>query len=175
MARIVLHLIARHHTQPTAHLPPQACAWVGPWFHRAEADPTVAWNPDHKTQLLLTTPPTWPHPDPAGLVIRYSMYEPHRPGRREHTYYPLQNSCQTPDHRTQTLTCRDPNPDTAYTLHYIYSYLTQGQPEPGLIAMSPHSQRIISKGIGVYATPSCNPQTRWPTSPEASPYTPICQ
>ena len=53
----------------------------------------------------------------------------------------------------------DLNPDTAYIIHYIYSYLTQGQPEQGLIAMSPQAKRIISKGIGVYATPILQPTT----------------
>ena len=43
----VLHLIERHHTQPTTHLPPQAYAWVAPWFRCTEANPTVVWNADH--------------------------------------------------------------------------------------------------------------------------------
>ena len=97
--------------------------------------------------------------DPAGVTIRYSMYEPGRTGKHEHPYYPLPHSCHTPEHRTQTLTCHDLNPDTAYILHYIYSYLTQGQPEQGLIAMSPQAKHIISKGIGVYATPVLQPTT----------------
>ena len=69
----VLHLIARHHTHPTAHLPPQTYARVAPWFHRADTNPTVAWNPDHKPQWLFTTTPTWPRPDPAGIAICYSI------------------------------------------------------------------------------------------------------
>ena len=152
----VLPLIARHHTHSTAHLPPQAYTWVAPWFH---AKPTVAWNPDHKPQWLFTTTPTWPSPDPTGIAIRYTMYEPGRTGKHRHPYYPLHHSCHTPGHRTQTLTCRDSNPDTAYILHYIYPYVTQGQPEQGLMAMSPHAKRIISKGTGVYATPILQPNT----------------
>ena len=155
----VLHLIARHHTLPTTHLRPQAYAWVAPWFHHTDTNPTVAWNADHTPKWLFTTTPTWPRPDPAGVAIRYSMYEPGRTGKHEHPYYPLQHSCHTPEHRTQTLTCHDLNPDTAYILHYIYSYLTQGQPEQGLIAMSPQAKHIISKGIGVYATPVLQPTT----------------
>ena len=144
----VLHLIARHHTHPTTHLPPQAYAWVAPWFHRTDTNPTVAWNPDHTLKGLFTTTPTWP-----------SMYEPGRTGRHEHPHYPLHHPCHTPEHRTQTLTCHDLNPDTAYILHYIYSYLTQGQPEQGLIAMSPQAKHIISKGIGLYAIPVLQPTT----------------
>ena len=155
----VLHLIARHHTHPTTHLPPQAYAWIAPWFHRTDTNPTVAWNPDHAPKWLFTTTPTCPRPDPAGVAIRYSMYEPGRTGKHEHPYYPLHHSCHTPEHRTQTLTCHDLNPDTAYILHYIYSYLTQGQPEQGLIALSPQAKHIISKGIGVYATPILQPTT----------------
>ena len=49
----VLHLIAGYHTHPTAHLPPQAHAWVAPWFHRTDANPTVAWNPDHKPPVAI--------------------------------------------------------------------------------------------------------------------------
>ena len=155
----VLHLVARHHAHPTTRLPPQAYAWVAPWFHRTDTNPTVAWNPDHTPKWLFTTTPTWPRPDPAGVAIRYSMYEPGRTGKHEHPYYPLHHSCHTPEHRTQTLTCHDLNPDTAYILHYIYSYVTQGQPEQGLIAMSPQAKHIISKGIGVYATPVLQPTT----------------
>ena len=156
----VLHPIVRHHTHPTTHLQPQTYAWVAPWFHRTDTNPTVAWNPDHAPKWLFTTTPTWPRPDPAELAIRYSMYEPGRTGKHEHPYYPLLHSCHTPEHQTQTLTCHDLNPDTAYILHYIYSYLTQGQPQQGLIAMSPQAKYIISKGIGVYATPILQPTTQ---------------
>ena len=157
MARTTPHS-APIHTPPT-HLTPQAYAWVAPWFHRTDTNPTVAWNPDHAPKWLFTTTPTWPRPDPAGVAIRYSMYEPGRTGKHDHPYYPLHHSCHTPEHRTQTLTCHDLNPDTAYILHYIYSYLTQGQPEQGLIALSPQAKHIISKGIGVYATPILQPTT----------------
>ena len=155
----ILHLIARHHTHPTTHLPPQGYASVARWLHRTNANPTVAWNPDHTPRWLFTTTPTPPRPDPAGVAICYSMYEPGRTGKHEHPYYPLHHSCHTPEHRTQTLTCHDLNPDTAYILHYIYSYLTQGQPEQGLIAMSPQAKHIISKGTGVYANPVLQPTT----------------
>ena len=96
----VLHLIARHHTHPTAHLPPQTYAWVAPWLQHADAIPTVAWNPDHKPKFLFTTTRTWPHPDPAGIAICYSMHEPGRTGKHEHPYYPLHHSCHTPEHLT---------------------------------------------------------------------------
>ena len=115
----VLHLIARHHTHPTTHLPQQAYAWIAPWFHRTDTNPTVAWNPDHVPKWLFTTTPTCPRPDPARVAIRYSMCEPGRTGKHEHPYYPLHHSCHTPEHRTQSLTCNDLNPDTAYILHYI--------------------------------------------------------
>ena len=154
----ILHLIARHHTHPTTHLPPQAYAWVAPWFHRTDTNPTVAWNPNHTPEWLFTTTPTWPRLHLAGVAIRYSMYEPGRTGKHEHPHYPLNHSCHTPEHRTQTLTCRDLNPDTAYILHYIYSYLTQGQPEQGLIALSPKPKQIFSRGVGLYATPTLQPR-----------------
>ena len=170
----ILHLIARHYTHPTAHLPPQAHAWVAPWFHRTAANPMVAGKPDHKPGWLFTTMSTRPRPDPARITICYSMYEPGRTGKQEHPYYPLHHSCHTPEHRTQIVTCRDLNPDTAYILHYIYSHLSQGQPEQGLIAMSSHAKRFISKVRAVYATPILQPTTPVVTSPRASPYTPTC-
>ena len=154
-----LHLIVRHHTRPTAPLPPQVYAWVAPWFHHGNTYPTVAWNPDHQFQWLFTTTPTWPRPDPAGIAVCYSMHEPGRTGRHEHSYYPLHHSCPTPEHLAQTLTCRNLKPDTSYILHYIYSYLTQGQSEQGLIAGLPHAKHFISKGTGVYATPVLQPTT----------------
>ena len=155
----VLHLKARHHTRATTHLPPQAYAWVAPWFNHTDANPTVAWNPDHTPEWLFNTTATSPRADPAGVAIGYSMYEPGRTSKDEDPYYPLHHTCHTPEKRTQTLTCRDLNPVTAYILHYIYSYLTQGQPEQGLKAMSPPAKHIISKGIGVYATPILQPTT----------------
>ena len=138
----ILHLIARHHNHPTTRLPPQADAWVAPWFHRTDTN-----------QWLFTITPTWPRPNPAGVAIGYSMYEPGRTCKHEHCYYPPHHSCHTPEHRTQTLTCRDLNPDTACILHYIYFYLTQGQAEQGLIALSPQAKHIVSRGVGVYASP----------------------
>ena len=83
----VLHLIARHHTHPTTHLPPRAYAWVAPWFHRTDTNPTVVWDPEHEPQWLFTRTPTWPRPDPSGIAIRYSMYELGRTGKHEHPYY----------------------------------------------------------------------------------------
>ena len=126
--------------------------------NHTKTNPMVAWNPDHKPQWLFTTTPTWPRPNPAGIGIRYSMHEPGRTGRHEHPYYPLHHSCHTPEHLTQILTRRDLNPNTSYILHCIYSYLTQGQPEQGLIAMSPRAKHITYKGIGVYATPILQPK-----------------
>ena len=38
----ILHVIARNHSHLTAHLRPQAYAWVAPWFHHADTNPTVA-------------------------------------------------------------------------------------------------------------------------------------
>ena len=49
----VLHFMARHHTNPTAHLPPQAYAWVAPWFHRADANPNSGVKPRPKTPMAV--------------------------------------------------------------------------------------------------------------------------
>ena len=130
------------------------------WFFPIERSVQRSfWANFIKPEWLFTTTPTWPRPDPAGISFCYSMYKPGRAGKHKHPYYLLHHSCHTPEHQNQTLTCRNRHPDMAYILHYIYSYLTQGRPEQGHIAMSPHARRIISKGIGVYATPILQPTT----------------
>ena len=85
----VLHLIARNHTHCKANLPTQAYVWVTLWFHQADANRRVAWNPDHKRQLLFTATPTWPRPDPPGIAICYSMHATGRTGKHKDPYYPL--------------------------------------------------------------------------------------
>ena len=40
--------------------------------------------------------------------------------------------------------------------------------------MSPRANRIITKGIGVYAIRILQPKPWWPTSPRASQYKPTC-
>ena len=129
------------------------------WFQCTDTNPTVAWDAAHEPQWLFTGTPTWPCPDPARIAIRYSMYEPVRTGEHQHACCPLHHPCHTPEHRRQSLTCRHLNPDTAYIDHYIYSYLRQGPQVEGLIAVSPREKRIISKGVGVYATPMLQPAT----------------
>ena len=98
----------------------------GPVVPPRRHEPHSGVEPGPQPQWLFTTTPTWPRPDPAGIAICYSMHEPGRTGKHEHLCYPLHHSCHTPKHLTQTLTCRDLKPDAAYILHYIYSYLTQG-------------------------------------------------
>ena len=121
-------------------------AWVVPWFHRTDTNPTVAWDPEHKTQWLFTATPTWHRPITTRIAICYSMYEPRRTSKHEHPYYQHHHHCHKPEQLTQTLTCRNLNPDMAYVLHHIYSYLTQGQQEEGLIAVSPLRNASSAKG-----------------------------
>ena len=134
------------------------CVWCRP--HGSTAPTQTSQGPGTPTTHPNgSSPQDPPGPNPAGVAIRYSMYKPGRTGKLEHPYYPLHHSCHTPEHRTQTFTCPDLNPDTAYILHYIYSYLTEGQPEQGIKAMSPPEKHIISKGMEVYATPILQPTT----------------
>ena len=139
-------------SHPTTHLPPTAYASGAPWFHRTNTNPAVAWDQEHKPEWLFTNTPTRPTPDPDRIAIGYSMYEPGRTGKHQQPYYHCYQLCHTPEKLTQTLTCRNVTPNTAYILHYIYSYLRQGQQEEELIAVSPRAKRIISKGLGVYST-----------------------
>ena len=154
--------ITAHSTLP--HPPHNPRATTGlrlgdPWFHQTDTSPKVAWNPAHEPQWLFEKTTTRPRPHPTGIAIRYSMHEPGRAGKLQHHYYPLHHLCHTPEHLAQTLRCRNLNPVTAYILHYINSYLTQGRQEQGLIGVSPRTKRIISKGMGVYATPILQPGT----------------
>ena len=157
----VLHLIARHDTHPTRHLPPQAYAWVAPWFHRTDTNPTVAWNPDHAPKWLFTTthrpgpaPTQQGSPSVTASTSQAERASTSTPTICSTTPATHRSTEHKPSHATTYL-----NPDTAYILHYIYSYLTQGQPEQGLIAMSPQAKHILSKGRGVYATPILQPTT----------------
>ena len=65
----VLHLIARHDAHPTTHLPPQAYAWVAPWFHHTDANPRGSVVPRPHTQMALH---------------HYTHLAPPRPGRGRH-------------------------------------------------------------------------------------------
>ena len=73
MPWLVLHLIARHHTHPTTHLPPQAYAWVAPWFHCNRHQLHGSVEPRPHTQMALH---------------HYTHLAPPRPGRGRH---PLQH------------------------------------------------------------------------------------
>ena len=87
------------------------------------------------------------------------MYDPGRRGNHKQPYYPLHHSCHTPEQGTQTLTCRNLNSEAAYILHYNYSYLTKGHHKEGFIAVSLRNKRIISKGIGIKASPALQQMT----------------
>ena len=155
----VLHLIARHHTHPTTHLPPQAYAWIAPWFHRTDTNPTVAWNPDHAPKWLFTTTPTCPRPDPAGSPsVTACTSQAERANTSTPTIH-LHHSCHTPEHRTQTLTCHDLKP--RHSLHPPLHLLLPHTRTAGAGTHSPvppskahHLQRNR-----VYATPILQPTT----------------
>ena len=155
----VLHLIARHHTHPTTHLPPEAYAWVAPWFHRTDTNPTVAWNPDHAPKWLFTTTPTWPRPDPAGVAIRYSMYEPGRTGKHEHPYYPLHHSCSNSG--APNTNPHMPRPKPRHSLHPpLHLLLPQTRTAgAGTHSHVPPSETHHLQRIRVYPTPILQPTT----------------
>ena len=102
----VLHLIARHHTHPTTHLPPQAYAWIAPWFHRTDTNPTVAWNPDHAQMAL----------------HHYTHMAPPRPGRGRH---PLQHvRARQNGQNTSTPTIHSTTPATHRSTEHKPSHAT---------------------------------------------------
>ena len=96
----VLHLIARQHTHPTTHLPPQAYAWVAPRFDRTDTNPTVAWNPDHAPKWLFTTTPTWPRPDPAACTNQAERASTSTPTIRSTTPATHRSTEHKPSHAT---------------------------------------------------------------------------
>ena len=71
--------------------------------------------------------------------------------------------------RRQTIMCQKFHPHTGYLFeiflthktgylfHLMYAYITQGRPGMGLLRLIPQAQAIITKGIGVYATPLLQP------------------
>ena len=60
----VFHLIARHQTDSSTTVPPQAYRWVVPWFYSTHTSPPVACDTESEPHWLLTTTPTWPLPQP---------------------------------------------------------------------------------------------------------------
>ena len=151
----VLHLIARRHTHPTARLPPSSYAWVAPWFHQPNTDPTVAWNQEHNPQWLFTTTPTWPRPDATGIAFMLQ----HARSRTTNTYPHM------------------PKPEPGHRLHPTIHLLLPHTRTTGTRTLSrvpPAGNASSPKEWGCTPPPSCNPQPRWPTSPGASPYTPTC-
>ena len=94
------------------------------------------------------------------MAIGYSMHEVGRTRKHQHPFYPLHHSCHTPEHLTQTLTCRSLNGDAAYILHYIYSHLTQGQQKQGPIAVTPrvqesHRHQYGNGKVDIHAVQQC--------------------
>ena len=75
----------------------------------------------------------------------------------------LQHKCPTlrgdkeDNERRQTITCQNFNPNTGYLFHLMYTYITQGRPNRGLLRLTPRAQAIIRQGIRVYGTPLLQP------------------
>ena len=76
---------------------------------------------------------------------------------------PLQHKCPTlrgdkdDKERRQTITCQKFHSNTGYLFHLMYTYITQGRPDRGLLRLTPRAQAIITQGIGVYAAPLLQP------------------
>ena len=118
----VLHLIARHHTHPTG------LRMHGPKVPLDRYEPHGGVEPGPQTPVAINHNTHLAPPRPCRNRHGLQHVRTRHNGKHKHPYYPLHHSCHTPEHRTQTLTCRNLNPGTAYILHHIYSYVTQGQP-----------------------------------------------
>ena len=76
---------------------------------------------------------------------------------------PLQHKCPTlrgdkeEKERRQTITCQRFHPNTGYLFEPMYAHITQDRPDTGLLRLIPRAQTIITRGIGVYATPLLQP------------------
>ena len=95
--------------------------------------------------------------------MEHNRCDPHRAGPQEAPLCCLQHKCPTlrgdkdDKERRQTITCQKFHPNTGYLFHLMYTYITQGRPDRGLLRLTPQAQAIITRGIGVYATPLLQP------------------
>ena len=88
---------------------------------------------------------------------------------------PLQHKCPTlrgdkeEVEWRQTITCQRFHPNMGYLSHLVYAYITQGRPDRGPPRLTPRPQKIITQGIGVYATPLLQPRQKTTGTAQGNP------
>ena len=156
----LLQLLARYHPMPTAHATPEQHRWVRTHFEQAaEGDTaTVTWDPSAKAEWRFHRG-TWNTQHPA---ITFPVIAKHRSATPEAPAYPVKHRCsQVQDWQTVEWTTF--HPQTAYLLHYVYGYLTQGHERNNdYVRMNPAATEIIRQGMGLYATRRLRPDTNTP-------------
>ena len=157
----LLHLISTQYHTSTAAATADQQAWLSPWFR------TVP--PGHPAHVAWTRTPTaaWTftseRADPESLAIEHDRCDPHRAGTHEAPMRPLQQKCPSlrgdkeDKERPQIIRCAKFHPNTGYLFHLMYTYITLGRPDRGLLRLTPRAQAIITQGIGVYVTPLLHP------------------
>ena len=160
----LLQLLARYHPMPTAHATPEQHRWLHTHFQRAaERDTaTVAWGPSAKTEWRFHRR-TWDTQHPA---ITFPVLARHRIATPEGPAYPVKHRCCQVQ-ELQTVQWTTFHPQTAYLLHYVYGYLTQGHERKNdYVRMNLAATGIVRQGPGVYATRRLRPDinTPWPTT-----------
>ena len=157
----LLHLISTNYHTPMAAATADQRTWLSTWFHTVplgrRAHP--AWSQTPTTEWTFTS--EWA--DPKNVPIEYDRCDPDSAGPHEAPMRPLQHKYPTlrgdKDEKEgwQTITCQRFDPDTGYLSHLMYTYITQGRPDSGLLRLTPRAQTIITQEIGVYATPLLQP------------------
>ena len=122
----------------------------------------MAWGPSAKAEWRFDHG-TWDTQHPA---ITFLVLAKFRSATPEAPAYPVKHRCsQVQD--WQTVESTTFNPQTAYLLQYVYSYLTQGHERiHDYVRMNPAATEIIRQGMGVYATRRLQPDTNtlWATT-----------
>ena len=149
-----LQLLERYHHTPTAHATPEPHRWLHTHFEQASAEDTatVRWGPRTTAEWRF-------HP-----AITFLVLAKHRSTRPQAPAYPVKHHCsQVQD--WQTIEWTTFHPQKAYSLQYVYGYLTQGnEGNNDYVRMNPAATKIMHQGIGVYATRRLQPTTTTPLS-----------
>ena len=118
----------------------------------------MAWGPSAEAEWRFHRG-RW---DTKHLAITFLVLARHRSATPGAPAYPVKHRCsQVQDWQTVEWTTFQPQ--TAYQLQYVYSYLTQGHERNNdYVRMKPAATEIICQGLGVYATRRLRPDTNAP-------------
>ena len=156
----LLQLLVRYHHTPTAHATPEQGRWLHTHFEEDPAEDTapVASGPNTTAEWRFHRG-AWDTKHPA---ITFPVLARHSCTTLEAPAYPVIRHCSQVQ-QWETIKWTTFNPQKAYLLESVYSYLTQGQEgNNDYVRMNPPATEIIHHGKGVYATRMLQPAITTP-------------